>query len=1420
MDCDELKTVYLTGSRSAWNALLKNGTEHGNDVLKSAKIYWPMDCAKVFVADQKYTAAALTPKIAVVLGEMQLTEGVNYNIQGFANNVCAGTATVTISGKGDYIGTKTGMFNISPKSIAECTVGVSAERMASGEIVSITATVLDGRQVLARETDYDEALQEDNSKIAITGKGNYTGTVLKSVPWVRIAAKGAVGSALTWTLYDSGLLAIEGNGSMGSGAVPWNDVRGSIASVLIGAGVTELYDGAFDGCENLKSISVAYGNPSYRASGGALLNSSGTELLRCPPGLAGVYTVPTGVVRFKRGAFNGCGRLESIVLPASVASLDAGALDGCTSLKSVSVAYDNTAFRAIDGVLFLRDGSTLLRCPKGKSGVYAIPSFTTVVAPGAFKGCTGLTGIFMSADMKAIGHSAFEGCANLANVCFAGTKREWRSLLDSANAGDDVLERAETHYDISAFSITFGLSAYPYTGEAITPEDIAVLRGDTTLIRGVDYVISGCFNNVNPGRATLTLSGINEYTGSMRASFQITHPYVLSVQLPLNEAAIGVGQTVEAIAQQARALPESAVNRALHWASNNPAVAAVDATTGAITGVKAGVCTITATSADVGSTASASLKLTVTAKGKGVSGIRLNTDSLTTYPGRGKKLTATLTPSTPYNPTVLWVSSDESVATVSGGLVTGAGFGTATITALASSGLTASCQVSVVPRYGTLTLDEAELVLGAGEARRMGYSLTLPDEPGTGAPQDVVSFASDNPKVVFVDAATGDLKGVRAGTATITARTASGLSEVCRVTVKNAPSKVFITAGRTTIGAGERLPLEAAYPSGMGGAVSWSLPDSQKALACIDPFTGILTAGSHTGTITPTATSYNGKTAEASIVIAPAPSYIALGEAEITLCAGDRHPLTYLLSAVSAGQVGYTARDEAVATVSAEGVVTAGQTLGSTVVRVETYNGKYDLCAVSVVEAPISLALSMDSTVLGVGETRKIACASEPADVPITLGYASGNSKVATVSSAGMVRGVKAGTAKITVTAYNGVSRTIIVTVKSAPSSVTLSSPSKLGLGETVNIQTATNGGSYGSITLTSSDPSVVRINADGTAIGIALGSAVITATTYNNKKALKTLTVMPAPTESTFAVVIDDGFDGLTIDKDSLGDTLSAAKGDRSSVTPSLRDGAGSVSFSSSNADIVSIDSAGKVGFVGVGKADITCATYNGIARKIPIEVLAAPSKISLDAGNMAIFNESSYSIALGESGETLEDRFDILHYSIASSNASVVRANHSEEMLKAVRLGSSNITVNLFNGAKATKKVSVHRNRMDRIEKQPSVFDAEYLVPEIWFKSVEVLSPNKIVVEFYLANNFKYRLKYLTEVELAFEADGFQVFDQVFKSITINVPPYSVRTIKATILGSENIDPVGISLADLSKCSPDDIQYWGDYDDAYWTR
>ena len=142
----------------------------------------------------------------------------------------------------------------------------------------------------------------------------------------------------------------------------------------------------------------------------------------------------------------------------------------------------------------------------------------------------------------------------------------------------------------------------------------------------------------------------------------------------------------------ATVLPSDA-SQIVKWTSSDTSIATVSS--GKITGVSVGTATITATTSN-GLTATVKVKVVENPNIIKPTGISLNKTSLSLYTRSSETLTATVTPSNTTYPDVTWTSSNSSVATVSGGVVTGKSAGTTTITVTTKDGgYTATCVVTV-----------------------------------------------------------------------------------------------------------------------------------------------------------------------------------------------------------------------------------------------------------------------------------------------------------------------------------------------------------------------------------------------------------------------------------------------------------------------------------------------------------------------------------------------------------------------------------------------------------------------------------------------------------------------------------------------------------------------------------------------------
>ena len=131
------------------------------------------------ISNKVYTGKGLTQTPTVKLGEKILVKGTDYTVS-CANNVNVGKATVIITGKGSYTGTKSATFKINPASIFGAEVSGLTAKTHTGKPLTQGLTVKLGGATLKAGTDYAVSYKNNvnvgTATATVTGKGNYAGS--------------------------------------------------------------------------------------------------------------------------------------------------------------------------------------------------------------------------------------------------------------------------------------------------------------------------------------------------------------------------------------------------------------------------------------------------------------------------------------------------------------------------------------------------------------------------------------------------------------------------------------------------------------------------------------------------------------------------------------------------------------------------------------------------------------------------------------------------------------------------------------------------------------------------------------------------------------------------------------------------------------------------------------------------------------------------------------------------------------------------------------------------------------------------------------------------------------------------------------------------------------------------------------------
>lgn len=180
----------------------------------------------------------------------------------------------------------------------------------------------------------------------------------------------------------TGTLRITGQGKVSGHRRYWKYTayQNAINKVIIEKGITEIGDLTFYECKNIKEVSI-----------------------------------PEGVTKIGYLAFDECNSIEEIRIPKTVESINESF--GGELLKQIKVDVNNEYYKDIDGVLYNKNATTLIRYPANKENdQIIIPEGVTTIGARAFFKCNKLAQITIPKSVQKIGQTAFSHCTNLKSI--------------------------------------------------------------------------------------------------------------------------------------------------------------------------------------------------------------------------------------------------------------------------------------------------------------------------------------------------------------------------------------------------------------------------------------------------------------------------------------------------------------------------------------------------------------------------------------------------------------------------------------------------------------------------------------------------------------------------------------------------------------------------------------------------------------------------------------------------------------------------------------------------------------------------------------------------------------------------------------------------------------------------------------------
>lgn len=696
---------------------------------------------------------------------------------------------------------------------------------------------------------------------------------------------------------------------------------------------------------------------------------------------------------------------------------------------------------------------------------------------------------------------------------------------------------------------------------------------------------------------------------------------VSSISVSPSVASVAVGASFTLRAEARSADGTMLAGEVVRWATEDPAIAKVTAG-GLVTGVSVGTVRIAASVQ--GKDALADVTVTPTP----VASVRLSSSNRDLLVGESVQLTAEPLDNRGnalQGRPVTWTTSNATVATVTDdGLVTALATGGAVIRATAEGrSAVASITVSAVP-VARIEVSPSSVDIVVGQTTQL--TAEPRDSAGEVLSGRVVSWSTSSAQVATVTSS-GLVTAVSVGTATISA-TSDG--RVARVTVNVSPrpvGAVVVSPGQVSINVGRTTQLTASPTDGQGNPLSGrpvSFSSSNTAVATVS--SGGLVTGIAPGSATITATS-EGKSGTASVTVTPEPvASVSVTPATSSIIVGT----TVQLSAVAFngnGQplpgrlVTWSSGAPGLASVSGSGLVTA--IAPGTAVILAHVDGVVGSATVSVAQVPVaSVSVSPSTASLTVGGTSTLNATLQDASGNTLsgriVGWSTSDQAVATVSQAGVVTGVSAGTATITATSEGQTGTASITVSPGGPgplASITLT-PTSLSLvvgGMQQVTATALDAGgtvlSGVSFGWSSANSSVATVNQSGLVTGASAGNTTVTASSGGVSASVAVTVNAPAP----------GPLHSITVTPASA--TVNV--GSTTTLTATARDASGTVlpgtpiTWKTGDAAVANVSSSGVVTGVAPGNVVIT-ASSGSVTGSATVTVQLVPvARITLSPTN-----------------------------------------------------------------------------------------------------------------------------------------------------------------------------------------------------------
>ena len=393
--------------------------------------------------------------------------------------------------------------------------------------------------------------------------------------------------------------------------------------------------------------------------------------------------------------------------------------------------------------------------------------------------------------------------------------------------------------------------------------------------------------------------------------------------------------------------------------------------------------------------------------------------------------------------------------------------------------------------------------------------------------------------------------------------------------------------------------------------------------------------------------------------------------------------------------VDWKSKDESIAKVNIENVKNVkeaeilGIKNGETTVTATLKNGEKVQYDIVVQTSPKSIALNENNITLdlSIDSQKQLVVSYDPVTTNVNkkITWTSSDTKVATVDSNGIVKGVKNGKdVIITATTENGKSATCKVTVQTTPISVTLNKTNvtlDLSTNKTVQLTATVNPSTanvQNGITWSSNDTSTATVSQSGLVTGVKNGSTTVTAKTTNGKIVTCAVTVQTTPTSVTLNQT------NVTLDL-STNKTVQLT----ATVNPNTANVKTGVTWKSKDTSIATVSQSGVVTGVRNGSTTIIATTGNGKTVTCTVTVVTSPTGIALDKDKVVLDMSGTKTASLNVIIQPSNANKNI-EITWTSRNSEIASVDQSGNVIAKAN-GTTIITATTKNGKSASCNITV---------------------------------------------------------------------------------------------------------------------------------